>query len=362
MLSLKKIKEILFRIEQRVPYIPDFSDGWNILKIMLVSFLICFVYSFSEVTKASDFYIVFWINLKLFSPYVIMQLLLLIFNAKIIKKLKPISSILYIIFLNFICVYLIYATLTRSFETFFNQFDETLAKFGLSFGIIFFFLIYFDWREKNLHPAQLQAQLSFLQSKMRPHFLFNTLNSIVSLIKKEPDIAKKMLLNLSELLRASLKEDNNFMHSMNDEIILCKKYLEIEKMRLSDRLNVSWNIQEGLENIRIPKLSIQPLIENSILHGIQNLENGGVVEISIRKNLLNKAIIEIKNPISNSNNETIKESKDHNNISMKNILERLKICFDENVVFKTKNDGESFYVILEIPIIFDKNKESLLQF
>lgn len=80
---------------------------------------------------------------------------------------------------------------------------------------------------------------------MRPHFLFNTLNSIVSLIKKDPTTAKKMLLNLSNLLRASLRlDDNTYFYQLNDEINLCKTYMEIEHIRLGERLNVIWNVEE----------------------------------------------------------------------------------------------------------------------
>jgi len=345
--TLKKFRSVLFKIENRVPYIPDFGDAWNILKILLVSFLISVIYSFSQVDKASEFYVYFWENIQVFSPYVVTQLILLIFNSKIIKKLNPVNAILYLILLNFITVYLVCSLTDYSFYSMFENWDRAIAKFSLSYGILFFFLIYFDWREKNLHPSQLQAQLSFLQSKMRPHFLFNTLNSIISLIKKEPEIAKKMLLNLSELLRASLREENTFMHSLDKEIILCKKYLEIEKMRLGDRLEVNWEIQEGIENNLVPKLSLQPLIENSVLHGIQNLEDGGLIEVSIRRNLLSRIVIEIKNTQSNVSNGLKEEG---NKISMKNLLERLNICFDGDIIFKTQDNGDSFYVYLEIPI------------
>lgn len=344
---LKKIRTILFKIEHRVPYIPDFGDAWNILKILLVSFLISVIYSFSQVNRASEFYMFFWENIQVFSPYVITHLILLIFNSRIINKLSPLYAILYLILLNFITVYLVYSLSNLSFISMFDNWDKAIAKFALSYGILFFFLIYFDWREKNLHPSQLQAQLSFLQSKMRPHFLFNTLNSIISLIKREPEVAKKMLLNLSELLRASLREENTFMHTLGQEIILCKKYLEIEKMRLGDRLDVQWDIKTSLESSLVPKLSLQPLIENSVLHGIQNLEDGGLIEIYIRENLLSRIVIEIKNTQSLEKNGLKEEG---NKISMKNLIERLNICFDGDIVFKTQNNGDNFYVYLEIPI------------
>lgn len=351
MFQLKKnIKRIKFLIEKRTPYIPNFLDPWVILKIVLISILILILYSFAVINRTSEFPTVFLTNLELFLPYLLIQLFLLILSSKIIKILKPINAVLYLIFLNFISVYFTYG-ITNTFDNIFSDLDTSLTKFGLSYGMLFFYLIYFDWREKNLHPSQLQAQLSFLQSKMRPHFLFNTLNSIASLIKKEPDIAKKMLLNLSELLRVSLKEENTYMHSLDKEINLCQKYLEIEKIRLGDRLEIVWDIQKSVEKVLIPKLSIQPLIENSILHGIQHLENGGKIEISIRKSLLSRLIVEIKN---SKPTEPIKLKEKSNKISIKNIIERLNICFNGDVSFTTKNYGDVFYVSFEIPIIVNK--------
>ena len=99
---MKKINSLFFSIEQSVPYIPDFRDAWTVLKILLVSFLLCVIYSFSQVQHASEFYLKFVPNLQIFAPYVISQLLLLIFSAKIISKNKPVYAILIIITLKFI--------------------------------------------------------------------------------------------------------------------------------------------------------------------------------------------------------------------------------------------------------------------
>lgn len=353
---LKKIKSIFFKIEHRVPYIPNFGDVWTVLKVLLVSYTICIAYSFSELNKISDFYVVFWENLKTFTPYIIVQLILLISNAKLIKKFHPFNSILYMIFLNFVCVYFVYSVMTKSYTELFIDWDTAIAKLSLSLCILFFFLIYFDWREKNIHPAELQAQLSFLQSKMHPHFLFNTINSIVSLIKKEPDTAKKMLLNLSEVLRASLKDEHTFMHSIEKEINLCQKYLDIEKMRLGERLQVVWEIQENIDikKILIPKLSLQPLLENAILHGIQNLEEGGTVSVSINKDKFSIIDIQIKNNKS-SQVLTVKDNKRHNNISMSNLKERLKICFDGDTSLNVKEESEFFIVFLKFPTLYSSD-------
>jgi len=347
---MKNLRVILKKVKQRVPYIPDFSDACNILKIFLVSVLLVGIYTFSQIHSLGDYYIVFWLNLKIFMPYLVTQLLMLIFASKIIKSASPVNAILIIILLNFACVYFIHASMTRSFEDFFTEFETSAIKLAFSCGIIFFFLIYFDWREKSIHPAETLAKLSFLQAKMRPHFLFNTINAIVSLIKKDPELARKILLNLSEILRASLRDNNeNYDNTIQEEIKLCKKYLEIEKMRLGDRLNVNWNIDEEVLNSLIPKLSLQPLIENSILHGIQHLEKGGVINVNIKK-VDKKIHIEIDN--TKPSEEKFNEKS--NNIGMNNLKERLNIFFEYDVEFKASVKNNRFFVKIEFPekIIF----------
>jgi two-component system sensor histidine kinase AlgZ len=221
-----------------------------------------------------------------------------------------------------------------------------MDQLAISLGILFFFLIYFDWHEKNLDPANTIAKLTFLQSKMRPHFLFNTLNSVNSLVKKDPDKARKMINNLSELLIISIKdEDVKEMYELKNEINLCEKYLEIESIRLGNRLNIKWNTNENSLKAKVPKLFLQPIIENAILHGIQNIEEGGTIEISLYKNLNEKLIIEVKNPI--AKNEDMNNSKDFkgNNISISNIKERLKIYYKGDIIFNLKRNEDFFYLI-----------------
>ena len=350
---LKKTKHVFFKIEQRVPYIPDFSDAWTILKVLLVSFLLCVIYSFSEIQHAPDFYLKFIPNLREFAPYVISQVVLLICFAKLISRQKPFKAIMLIIVLNFIGIYIVHSVLVKNFVGFFNDIDTMLPQFFVSFGILFFFLIYFDWREKNLDPANTLAKLIFLQSKMKPHFLFNTLNSVIALMKKDPDTAKKMLLNLSELLRASIKEEEVSMYPLKDEISLCEKYLEIEKIRLTNRLEVNWIVKEDVKNYHVPRLCLQPLIENSVLHGIENLEAGGKIEINIHKILADRIVVEITNPISGKKATNYSEDK-HNNVSIENLIERLNIYYDGDVVFKKQIKNGYFYTYMEIPAIKGK--------
>ncbi len=342
----RDIKKFLFKVEHRVPYIPDFSSVLTILKVIYISLTISIVYTFTQINKASDFYWSLWKSLQIFSPYVLALLFLLMLFAKMINKTPPFKAIIFILMLSIISVYFIDSVMIQTYFNLIKNFDDIGHKFGTAIGLIFFFLVYFDWREKSLHPSQVVAQLSFLQSKMRPHFLFNTLNSIVSLIKKEPDLAKKMILNLSVLLRASLKDNKEFMCVLKDEITLCEKYLEIEKIRMGERLGIVWDVEDSLLNYYVPKLSIQPLVENSILHGIQHLESGGTITIKIKSVSHDKIGITISNPTSP---RIEKNSEDHNNIGMKNLQERLNICFDGEVIFAILEENNLYKVDINIP-------------
>lgn len=343
---IKKIRYLIHSIEQRVPYIPDFSDVSTVLKLLLVSFLICVIYSFTKVDVATNFYNEFIPTLKIFFPYLIAQILLLISFSKLIGRQKPLRAIFIIIFLNFISVFGVHFAVTKTLTTLWTDIDGVFAKFVVSYGILFFFLIYFDWREKNVDPSNLMAKLIFLQSKMKPHFLFNTLTSVVALMKKDPDTAKKMLLNLSDLLRISIKEEEVSMYTIKDELNLCKKYFEIEKIRLGERLNIDWIIDNELISYLIPKLALQPLIENSILHGIQHISQNGKIEVTVRNHNEDKLFIEIKNDI---NKQKSYREEDHNNISLDNLRERLKIYYSGDVDFKSYEENNKFYVYILLP-------------
>lgn len=348
--GLNKIRYFFFKIGQFVPHVPDFSNFWSLIKVLFVSLFMCIIYSFTQVNNISNYYGELGKNIGLFSPYLLTQLFLLYLFSPQINKLKPSGAIALLLILNFTCVYIISLAHTGSVSGLFSNIDVAFVKLGISTGLMFFFLIYFDWREKTVHPSNIKAKLSFLQSKMQPHFLFNTLNSVMSLIKSEPEKAKKMLGNLSALLRASLKEDDmSSMTSLREEILLCNKYLEIEKMRLGDRLRVHWNIDEVCLNGLVPKLTLQPLIENSILHGIQKIVEGGDIFISINK--VNAYIeLKIKNPKTKEHHNELDKSS-HNNISMDNLSQRLAIFYNEDLSFTIRDWEETYEVVIKIPCI-----------
>ena len=127
--------------------------------------------------------------------------------------------------------------------------------------------------------AELKSRIQALQSRIRPHFLFNSMNIIATLIRIDPDAAEQAVEDLSSLFRASLKDSGSEV-TLAEELALCERYIRIEQLRLGERLGVEWRIELEPESVALPLLTLQPLLENAIYHGIQPLTGGGVVRIA----------------------------------------------------------------------------------
>ena len=212
----------------------------------------------------------------------------------------------------------------------------------LSYGILLgaFCMRYLYMREQWLKQqySELNARIQAMQARIHPHFLFNSLNSVVSLISIDPDKAENMLISLSRLFRASFQELK--LVSLGEEIDLCQQYLSIEKMRLGERLKVEWNIQATsleLKRVTIPLLTLQPLLENSIFHGVEKVLQPSTISVLVEI-LQNQVSIVITNPYSH---DTIK-SRQGNGIAIENVKQRLKAYYGQTVKFQVYG-GVSLY-------------------
>ncbi|MCR4531924.1 sensor histidine kinase [Acinetobacter venetianus] len=227
-----------------------------------------------------------------------------------------------------------------------SQFSEEIlfhgASLHLGYGVLLgaFCLRYLYMREQwlNQQYSELNARIQAMQARIHPHFLFNSLNSVVSLIAIDPDKAENMLINLSRLFRASFQELK--LVSLDEEIDLCQQYLSIEKMRLGERLNVEWNIQATpieLKRVTIPLLTLQPLLENSIFHGVESVLQPSTISVLVEI-LQNQVSIVITNPYSH---DKIKSRKG-NGIAIENVEQRLKAYYGRSVKFQVYG-GASLY-------------------
>ncbi|MDQ3712576.1 MAG: histidine kinase [Acidobacteriota bacterium] len=145
-------------------------------------------------------------------------------------------------------------------------------------------IIYFKEVQEREFRLQ-QAELQTLKTQLHPHFLFNTLNAVSSLVSSSPKAAQKTIAQLSDLLRLSLKDDRTHEISLKDELYFLRKYVQIQQTLLQERLEVKWNISPETLDALVPSLILQPLVENSIRHGIAPKENGGSININaVRQN------------------------------------------------------------------------------
>ncbi|RIV42143.1 sensor histidine kinase [Flagellimonas pelagia] len=188
-----------------------------------------------------------------------------------------------------------------------------------------------------------QTQLDNLAAQLNPHFLFNSLNSIKALVIENPKSARRAIDLLSDLLRSSLYEKEHTTISIAEEMALVKDYVELEKLRFEERLNIQFNVDQTLEHFKIPPLSIQLLVENAIKHGIDKQLEGGTVAISVQKEN-DHVVITVKNPGNLSKD-------DHIGVGLKNLKQRLLLQYEGKADFKMESPSENDVVAtLMIPI------------
>lgn len=160
-----------------------------------------------------------------------------------------------------------------------TDFALRVTAIALIMGLLGLAAFQAQWNAKQLAVSAEQAKLQALQARIQPHFLFNTLNTGISLLHAKPDLAEQLLLDLSDLFRAALSQRESLR--LAEDLSLARRYLEIEQLRLGDRLQLRWDIPDELPDLLIPTLSIQPLAENAIRHGIEPSTTGGEVSIRI---------------------------------------------------------------------------------
>ena len=218
-----------------------------------------------------------------------------------------------------------------------------LAISGIIAGMVLRYF-YVQQRLREQEQAELQARLQALQSRIRPHFLFNSMNIIASLIATDPDTAESVVEDLSELFRASLNENGNQV-PLAEEIELCERYIRIERLRLGERLTIEWDVDAFPESVRIPLLTLQPLLENAIYHGIQPLPEGGKISVSVR--FANGLVqMRITNPLPPSPQ---RHETQGNRMALNNIRSRLAVLYGDLAELTASVQGESFVTALRYP-------------
>lgn len=210
---------------------------------------------------------------------------------------------------------------------------------------------YFELRTRAFSPALSEARLQALQARIRPHFLFNSLNAVLSLIRTEPLRAESTLEDLSELFRV-LMRDARDVTSLEEEIRLCRQYLSIEKVRLGDRLKVEWKAgsisEKMLRKARVPSLLLQPLLENAVHYGVEAVSEPVTIEIELERQA-DRIHVAIFNPIPEVRSE--EGTRVGNHMALQNIRERLALLYDVEAQLTAGPVGGRFEVRLYFPYV-----------
>ncbi len=210
-----------------------------------------------------------------------------------------------------------------------------------------FLLAYFRLRTHALSPALQESRLQALHARIRPHFLFNSINAVLGIVRADPKRAETALEDMSDLFRMAMAYSGDLV-PVRQEVALARQYLALEQLRLGERLKVNWHMEDLPEDALLPPLMLQPLLENAVYHGIEPLTEGGLIDIRLYCSG-NEMHLEMYNPR--------QEQGDHhvgNKMALTNIRERLALQFDIEASY-TVESGKDFYrVHIMLPYVKEK--------
>jgi len=221
---------------------------------------------------------------------------------------------------------------------------ENLLIAAIPAGVLLRYL-YLQQQLRIQQKAELESRIQALQSRIRPHFLFNSMNMIASLIGSDPVKAERVVEDLADLFRHALT-GNHTLVPLRDELNLCRRYMSLEKMRLGDRLDVVWEISDYGSGVQIPCLTLQPVLENAVYHGIQLLPDGGRVEIRVHR-VKDRIEITVRNPL----NLRMQHNKG-NKMAMKNVQSRLDAHFGPSSVVSGNIDKSCYITRISYPVVW----------
>jgi two-component system sensor histidine kinase AlgZ len=217
------------------------------------------------------------------------------------------------------------------------------------------FIEFFRLRARAYSPSFSEARLQALQARIRPHFLFNSLNTVLGLMRSDPRRAEATLENLADLFRVFMRDARELV-PLDDEVVTCKEYLAIEQLRLGPRLQVAWDVDGMPGDALLPSLLLQPLIENAIHHGIEPSADTGTVQITVRKPG-ERVRVEIVNPIPAS-----PPVRSGNQMALSNVRERLMLMYDMEAELRAGPEGDRFRLLLEFPYRKERRRRDVRRY
>lgn len=319
--------------------LPNFRNLGIVLRILLAVNLVALIAIVLKSNTWNQFGTQFLETAALVEPLLILVLVVLYLTNNVLARLRFVTGAAAVIAIAVLLTALMYQVVVGYIPIDLSGAARYCVLVALTALMV---LSYFELRGRALSPALTEARLQALQARIRPHFLFNSINAVLSLIRQEPRRAETALEDMAELFRV-LMADNRRLTPLSREIALCRQYLALEELRLGDRLKVEWRVENAPMDALVPPLVLQPLIENAVYHGIEPRTEPGTVTISIQ--LARDAVQAVlRNPYA--------ADADHhegNHMAIDNIRERLQLHFDAEASLTTRVIGDVYEVRITMP-------------
>lgn len=326
--------------------LPNFRNLGILLRILLSVNVVALIAVIVKTPTLADLGAQLMEVAALVEPLLIFTLVVLYLLNDVLARLPYASGVLVVIAITLGLTTALYFVTQGHLPIELSGIERYWLLVGLVTAMV---LAYFDLRGRALSPALSEARLQALQARIRPHFLFNSINAVLSLIRQEPKRAETALEDMAELFRV-LMADNRELTSLRREVELCKQYLNLEKLRLGERLQVEWHIDKMPADALIPPLVLQPLLENAVYHGIEPRTEPGVVSVNIYLSR-DEVHAVLKNPYALTGSHHA-----GNKMATGNIRERLQLHFDAEASMTARVTGDAYQVHIVMP--YRKTKET----
>ncbi|MDH4190020.1 MAG: histidine kinase, partial [Betaproteobacteria bacterium] len=274
-------------------------------------------------------------------PLLLISLVLLYGASRVLARLPYARGAAAILLIELVLATALYVAWPASLGGPGEGLDRALILTALSVAAL---LGYFRLFNKAYSPALAEARLQALQARIRPHFLFNSLNAVLSLVRREPRRAERALEDLADLFRTLMSDARQFVR-LEEEISLIERYAGLEQLRLGERLRITWEIDNAPSDALMPALVLQPLLENAVYHGVEPGIGIGDILVKIERRA-DRVFVRIENPFIPES-----QARTGNHIALDNLRERLTLFFDAEARIETRIVRNCFQVDIEMPYV-----------
>ena len=321
--------------------LPNFCNVGVMLRSLVVVNVLLAAAAVIRAPTVGEIWFEFLVFAAFGEPVLILSLVVLCLARRWLHAIGYVGAIVLLAAFELMVTWVLYEV-SQQFD-----FDQRPMTFGQVTFLVFFVtavtIAYFDLRARALAPAVAEARIQALQARIRPHFLYNSINAVLSLIRSEPRRAERALEDLADLFRV-LMADNRTLAPLSNEVDLARQYLALEELRLGERLRVVWRLDTMPGDALVPPLILQPLVENAVYHGIEPIEAGGEIEIDISR-AGGQLLMDLRNPYSGTGKHM------GNRMATENIRERLQLHFDAEASMRSEVKDGHYHVTIRLPYI-----------